>query len=144
MKQKPKGWENESYRHSLSARGINTNSRGIRKRASIAGQSLVELYRPSTWNIAFRHTDLKLFVYDKAYEALDSNDWSLEGAYDFLNEEIEHLKDEYAVSKDDETKIQIDIARFAKHMVREERSFIKSWPEKREEWIEKTYGEELE
>lgn len=142
MKQKPRGWRNEPNRHALSARGINTNSRGIRKRTSIAGQSLVELYRPSTWNIMFRHTDLKLFAYDKAYEALDSNNWSLEGAYDFLNEELEQLKAEYAVSKNDETKLQIEITQLAKYMVRERRSFIKSWPEKREEWIEKTFGED--
>lgn len=142
MNRKPVGWRNESYRHALAARGISTNSRGIGKKASMAGQSFVNLYRPSTLNIVFRHTDLKLFAYDKAYEALDSADWSTEGAYDFLNEELEQLKGEYAVSKDDETKLQMNIIHHAKYMVREEKSFIESWPEIREERIEKYFGED--
>ena len=139
---KPVGWQNEPQRHSLAARGINTNARGIKKRASIAGQSFVSGFKPSTLNIVFHHTDLKIFSYDKAYEALDSNDWSLEGAYDFLNEELGQLKAEYAVSKDDETKLQMDIIHYAKHMVREERSYLKKWPEIREEVIEKHFGED--
>ena len=142
MNRKPTGWRNESYRHALAARGISTNAGGIGKKASMAGQSFVNLYRPSTLNIAFRHTDLKLFAYDKAYEALDSSNWSTEGAYDFLNEELKQLKAKYAVSKDDETKLQMNIIYHAKYMVREEKSFIESWPEIREERIEKYFGED--
>ena len=135
MSRKPVGWQQEPERHSLAARGIGT-------RTSILGQSIVAGYRPSTLNIAFRHTDLKIFGNDKAYEALDSAGWSLEGAYDFLNEELGDLKAEYAVSRSDETKLQMEIIHYAKVMVREERSYIRSWPEIRARVIEKHFGED--
>lgn len=141
MSKKPVGWRNESYRHSLA-------SRGIGKKAVMYGHHYMEtLLHPRTYESVFVHRDLRLFINDKAYEALDRSGWSSEDAYDLLNSELEDLKMEYALSKDENTKLQIDVIQQAKADVIKG-DHIKwlrdKWPAKREETIEKYYGDQME
>jgi len=147
MKRKPEGWRNEPTRHSLSAHGVHTGSRGIGKKAKMYGHHFTETLHPRTLESTYVHRDLNLYKNDIAYEALESTGWSQEDAYDMLNSELDILKKEYEASKDENIKLRINVIQQAKVVVADQSEYewLKNeWPTKREKLIEKYYGDQMQ
>lgn len=130
---KPIGWQYESGRHALAARGISTtmNSRGM-----------IRAYKPLlTGRIKSLRTeeqDTLIMLYDEAFRYMEENNWSKSKALKALDEEYKRLKFIRKQTPDEDVAYQMEINENIQSIIGfTSPHVLSSWPDLREAKIEK-------